>query len=37
MDTRGSRSIRKELKALNEASYSEAIKALEDKYITNTQ
>ncbi|KIO63296.1 D-amino acid dehydrogenase large subunit [Caldibacillus thermoamylovorans] len=27
----------KELKALNEASYSEAIKALEDKYITNTQ
>jgi len=27
----------KELKAFNEASYSEAIKALEDKYITNTQ
>ncbi|MED3645063.1 VWA domain-containing protein, partial [Caldifermentibacillus hisashii] len=27
----------KELKALNEASYSEAIKALEDKYISNTQ
>ncbi|MEN0650468.1 VWA domain-containing protein [Caldifermentibacillus hisashii] len=29
--------FKKELKALNEASYSEAIKALEDKYITNTQ
>jgi len=27
----------KELKALNETSYSQAIKALEDKYITNTQ